>query len=383
MMVEDRFFFDPVAGKYTVDRYLDDLETRYGGIDAVLVWPVYPNIGIDNRNQHDMLRDLPGGLDGVKQMVADFHRRGVRVLFPCMPWDVGSRDEGTPLAEAVARDMKTIGADGVNGDTFVGMGKEFLTAFDAVAHPLALEPEVGVSDDSMLQWNTMSWGYWPANQIIPPVSKYKWLESRHMVNVCQRWAKDRTNQLQTAFFNGVGYESWENIWGIWNGITPRDAEAIRRIATIKRAFAGELISPDWEPHVPTLQPGVFASRFPGKGLTLWTVVNRSEKALSGKQIQVPSVTGARYVDLWNGEDLTPTIDASIATLSFAIDAHGYGAIAQVEPGQGSADLDKLAARTAGHARPSRLAISPRNGSHFHNRSWRSIRRNQLPRLRSG
>ena len=26
MMVEDRYFYDPAAGKYTVDRYLDDLE---------------------------------------------------------------------------------------------------------------------------------------------------------------------------------------------------------------------------------------------------------------------------------------------------------------------------------------------------------------------
>ena len=29
MMVEDRYFYDPVAGKYTVDKYLDDLEKRY------------------------------------------------------------------------------------------------------------------------------------------------------------------------------------------------------------------------------------------------------------------------------------------------------------------------------------------------------------------
>jgi hypothetical protein len=31
MMIEDRYFYDPVAQKYTVDRYLDDLEKR-GGI---------------------------------------------------------------------------------------------------------------------------------------------------------------------------------------------------------------------------------------------------------------------------------------------------------------------------------------------------------------
>ncbi len=82
MMVHDRYFYDPVAGKYTVDRYLDDLDKRYGGIDSVLIWSTYPNMGIDDRNQLDMVASMPGGVEGVRQMVADFHRRGVRVLFP-------------------------------------------------------------------------------------------------------------------------------------------------------------------------------------------------------------------------------------------------------------------------------------------------------------
>jgi iron(II)-dependent oxidoreductase len=71
--------------------------------------------------------------------------------------------------------------------------------------------------------------------------------ARHMVNVCDRWNKDKTDNLQYAFFNGVGYETWENVWGIWNGITTRDAEAIRRVAKIERRFAEYLVSADWEP----------------------------------------------------------------------------------------------------------------------------------------
>jgi len=89
-MVEDRYLYDPAARRYTVDRFLADLDKRYGGIDSVLLWPVYPNIGIDNRNQFDLLRDMPGGIAGLREMVAEFHRRGVRVLFPHMPWDMGS-----------------------------------------------------------------------------------------------------------------------------------------------------------------------------------------------------------------------------------------------------------------------------------------------------
>ena len=251
VMVEDRYLFDPVANKYTVNRYLDDLEKRYGGIDSVLLWPVYPNIGIDNRNQHDLLRDMPGGIEGVRAMIGDFHRRGVRVLFPVMPWDTGTRREGQTLAEAAARLMKEIGADGINGDTMNGLGREFRQAADALGHPLALEPEIELKDPAMVLWNNLSWGYWKY-QKVPVVSRYKWVEPRHMVNVCERWARDRTDGLQSAFFNGVGYESWENVWGIWNQLTPRDAEALRRIATIERAVADLLVSADWEPHVRTV-----------------------------------------------------------------------------------------------------------------------------------
>src|SRR5664279_3840779 len=117
MMIHDRFFHDAVASEYTVDRYLDDLQHRYGGIDSVLIWQSYPNIGIDNRNQYDLLRDMPGGVAGVRRMIADFHRRGVRVLFPVMLWDQGPRDEGVPNWTATARLLAEVGADGVNGDT--------------------------------------------------------------------------------------------------------------------------------------------------------------------------------------------------------------------------------------------------------------------------
>ena len=82
----------------------------------------------------------------------------------------------------------------------------------------------------------MTWGQY-SFPFMPMVDRFKWLEPRHMVNICDRWNIDKTADLQFAFFNGVGWESWENIWGIWNGITPRDAEATRRVAAIERAVA--------------------------------------------------------------------------------------------------------------------------------------------------
>ena len=343
MMVQDRYFYDPIAGKYTVDRYLDDLEKRYGGIDAVLIWSTYPNMGIDDRDQLEMVESMPGGIDGVRQMVADFHRRGVRVLFPMMMWDEGTHAPPTNWPDSIAALMKQIDADGINGDTQDGVPLGFSLAAEKIGHPLAFEPEDGPSDEG-LAWNVMTWGQY-AFPFLPMVDRYKWLETRHMVNISDRWAPEKTNDLQFAFFNGVGWESWENVWGIWIGITPRDGEATRRVATLERGVAPFLVSPDWEPLYPMHNFGVFASRWPLGNETLWTIVNRDAYDIGGRQMDVPLTPGMRYFDLYHGVELKPETDGPFAVLSFEIEANGYGAILAT-PDEPSAQTKSLMTRMA-------------------------------------
>ena len=312
MMVQDRYLFDPIAGKYTVDRYLDDLEKRYGGIDAVLVWSTYPNMGIDDRNQLDMVRSMPGGVAGVRQMVADFHRRGVRVLFPMMMWDEGTSQPAQGWPDAIAALMKEIDADGINGDTQDGVPLGFTLAAEKIGHPLAFQPEDGPSDEG-LAWNVMTWGQY-SFPLVPMVDRYKWLETRHMVNISDRWAPEKTNDLQFAFFNGVGWESWENVWGIWVGITPRNGEATRRVAAIERGVAPFLVSPEWEPLYPTHNFGVYASKWPLGNEAVWTIVNRTAYDIGGRQMDVPLTPGMRYFDLYHGVELKPETDGPRAVI---------------------------------------------------------------------
>ncbi len=128
-------------------------------------------------------------------------------------------------------------------------------------------------EDEPLVWNNLSWGAWkykPGYKTIPSISRLKWIEPRHMVHVNNSWGRNCTDDLQHAFFNGAGFSSWENVFGIWNQIPPRDSEALRRISKIERALAQYLLSPDWEPHTPVLQAGVFASKWPGGDATLFT-----------------------------------------------------------------------------------------------------------------
>jgi gamma-glutamyl hercynylcysteine S-oxide synthase len=349
MMVQDRYFYDPATGKYTVDRYLDDLEKRYGGIDSVLIWSTYPNMGIDDRNQLEMVESLPGGIDGVRKMVEDFHRRGVHVLFPMMMWDQGTQPPAGDWPDAVAGLMREIDADGVNGDTQDGVPLGFSLAAEKAGHPLAFEPEDGPSDEG-LAWNVMTWGQYTF-PFLPEVDRYKWLETRHMVNISDRWAPEKTNDLQFAFFNGVGWESWENVWGIWIGITPRNGEATRRVATLERGVAPFLVSPDWEPFYPMHNFGVFSSRWPLGKETVWTIVNRTAYDIGGRQMDVPSEPGMRYFDLYHGVELKPEIDGANAVLSFAIEANGYGAILATPGGPSAKMKDLMSLMAAMTARP--------------------------------
>ena len=345
MLIWDRTLYDPEKGAYTVDRFLADVEGRMGPIDAVLIWPLYPNIGVDDRNQFDLVRDMPGGIAGVRNMVDEFHRHGVKVLFPTLAWDTGTRDEGAPVGKALAELMKQIDADGVNFDTLEDVPPSFHAAANEAKHPLALEPQFSIRDES-LAWSTISWNDWVTWEdipypFVPMVNQAKWLEPRHMINVTDRFTRDKTNSLQHAFFNGVGYATLENLWGFWYGMTPHDAEAVRRFTRIERAFAENLVSADWEPHVPTLQAGVFASEFPGEKQTLWTIVNRNGYDVEGDQLRIPHREGMHYYDVWRGFEVHPAIKGNEATINLNIESLGFGAVLATQDASPSDSLKEL------------------------------------------
>jgi iron(II)-dependent oxidoreductase len=350
-MAHDRYLYDVNSGKYTVAKYLADVRRRYGGIDSILIWPTYPNMGVDSRSQDQLIRDMPGFPGEVIQMVNDFHKNGVKVLFPYNPWDTGTHDPGAPWSTVLPATMAEIGADGMNGDTLLTVDNTFWQNSLTDKNPLAFEPELGVatgvyfdghgippqgtvSVSSAIQWNTMGWGYWQTPYTLLGVSLPKWIEPRFTVHVNDRWSKSKIAVLQAAFLNGTGLESWENIWGIWNQLTDRDCQAIRCVATIERAFPDLLLSQNWEPYTPTVNSNqVYASKWPSEtnSETLWTFVNIGASAVNGYEIFVPYQAGVEYYDLWHGVKLNPVVNGGTAMLAFSIEANGYGAILALKP----------------------------------------------------
>jgi len=112
------------------------------------------------------------------------------------------------------------------------------------------------------------------------------------------------------------------------------------MATIERGVAPFLVSPGWEPMYPTTLYGIFASRWPRGDKTVWTIVNRNEYDVSGRQMSVPAKDGMHYYDLYHGVELKPDREGDNDVLSFSIEAHGFGAVLAT-PGEADAAMQKL------------------------------------------
>lgn len=383
----DRYLYDPVKGAvdpakgWTVDRFLDDLDARYGGVDGVLLWGTYTNLGVDERNQYDMaFSDTPGGVAAWADVVIPaFHARGVRVGAPFNPWDEGTRPSSASDDVVLARTAAEIGLDWANGDGMACIPQEFFSSSVAAGRPLSFQPEAS-SSLYALSWTKNSWGEaWTgcASGCVPPVAIDKWVETRHTPAIVNRWAVDHTTDLMQAFFNGMGWVPWENVWGFWNQLSSRDAEATRRVGSMLRFLAPFLVSPAWEPHTVLASTAsaasVFASRWPSpagaafpSNATAWTLVSTSlETNYSGPAVLVPcALRGVSYFDVYRGAALSPaplpTGDGCALTLS--VEAGGYGAVLAV------ADTDAIGNATLAAALARMQAMTQRALASFANSS---------------
>ena len=160
-----------------------------------------------------------------------------------------------------------------------------------------------------------------------------------MVSWSDRWSKAKQSDIQVSYFNGLGVLSWENIWGTWNQLTARDAEALRRVGTILRFFGkrGFFTTQHWIPHSPEMlqmSTGVFGSAFSisgGQGTreTVYTIINRRPNA-TGVSPQIrPNITAKeksvlRFYDCYRGQQLH--LDPVSQALWFEIEAGGYGCV---------------------------------------------------------
>jgi hypothetical protein len=260
-------------------------QREFGSIDSVVLWHAYPRIGLDDRNQFDFYRDMPGGLEVLREVVHGFQKFGVRVYVDYNPWDRDTRTEGESDLDALAELVQALQVDGIFLDTMDRGSEQFRAKLDSVRRGVALEGEIALPLERVHDHH-MSWAQGFGDTHVPGVLRNKWFERRHMQHQVARWNRDRSGELHQAWLNGSGMLIWENIFGTWNGWNERDKTILRSMLPIQRRYSHLFAGENWTPLVPTLAKDVYGSLWEGAGLQLYTLVNRSQGEINGNLIPV-------------------------------------------------------------------------------------------------
>jgi formylglycine-generating enzyme required for sulfatase activity len=337
LMLCDETFYNHTTGRYTVRAFLEQGRHEFGGYDSVVLWHAYPRIGLDDRNQFDFYRDQPGGLAGLRGAVDELHRAKVKVFLDYNPWDTGTRREGRSDLDALCDVVGALDADGIFLDTMDRGGAEFRAKLDAVRPGVVLEGEGALPLDHVHDHH-LSWAQWFKDSPVPGVLRNKWFERRHLQHQIKRWDFDHSGELQSAWMNGSGMMVWENVFGSWVGWNARDRALLRCLLPIQRRYAPLFCGEAWTPLVPTLARDVHASCWEGRGVRLWTLVNRAERETSGPLIAINLPAGERLFDLANGAAVTtkPSAGTGPETIQGKIAPRGLGCfVAGTEEALGS------------------------------------------------
>jgi formylglycine-generating enzyme required for sulfatase activity len=170
----------------------------------------------------------------------------------------------------------------------------------------------------------------------------KWFEPRHLQHQIRRWDADHSGELHTAWMNGSGMMVWENVFGSWVGWNPRDRALLRLMLPLQRRFATLFTSGPWQPLVPTLTPHVYASEWQHDGVTLWTLVNRSERPHEGPTLEIALRPGEAAWDLMAGRQISrPATQPTDAVVRLTLGPRGLGGVLRARPDQAGADFARL------------------------------------------
>lgn len=367
----DHTYYDRQAQKYTFYENLLAWDRLIGNVDIYSLWPTWPRLGLDQRNQWDMYRDLPGGLAELKKQVAYVHQKGKKYFISYNPWDESTRrEEHLEAMEGILRDLN---ADGVILDTWGESSREFQAMADRVKPGIIMYSE-GMAVPRDMQ-GIVTGRVHDALYLPPPLNSNKFIKPDNAIfRVIQLGEGRFRREASVAFFNGYGSEI--------NTMRPGRPETVEedllylgRTLKILRENHSAFISPDWIPLYPVLEDGLWANCWPAENKVIFTVFSLKPEGYRGPLIPIREKPGYHYVSLWRHEELKPEkvgdrlyLPAELEAFSqYHLDTRLEGAIdclaALPEIILARRYRDKIAVKLAVKPADGRLVITPGNVSY--------------------
>lgn len=141
---------------------------------------------------------------------------------------------------------------------------------------------------------------------------------------------DDVEGVRLAFFNGEGTRHMgyldDDPW-----FDDATLDEIAHAWSVLRTWRAAFTSLDPVPLVDTTRSGVVANLFPADGDRLWTVLNRTEAAVSGQVLAIDTVPDATWWDCWNDVELVPEVVDGVASIELSLDAGAVGCVVESRP----------------------------------------------------
>ena len=323
----DKSDIDPRTGNYHLIDSLNRAKGLFGGFDAFVWWPFWPRAGFDARSQFDHYRDMPGGLDGLREQVARAHAMGVKAVISYCHWSESDRDARpaamsrsyAEFAELACR----LGVDGALMDLMSKTPDEILDRARQCGRKLVPYNEGDPSWDNS-QTNLL--GRIHNDLPMPHFNLKKYLLPHHaQLRVCFSGDTGRRmrNDFVLSFFNGHGVEI-NTMFPEYNPRIDDDWPILARALDLLRANRASFTSGEWEPLIASSDPAVWVNRWPARGKTLYTLCGTNPAGHHGTLIRVPHEDGVHHVDLWRYRSLRSRRVGTGDLLSYDVDGYTPG-----------------------------------------------------------
>lgn len=331
-MAWDREFFDRSTGLYTFADVLRKGMDAFGHIDVYGLWPTWPRLGLDQRNQWDLYRDLPGGLRQLRIFGGLARQNNTRMFIAYNPWDNSTRLENH--MKGMASLIAETDADGVVLDTQGGSSRQLQSAADSVRKGVVMYSEgMAVPRDMP---GILSGRVHNAIFLSPELNLNKLIKPDFSIfRVCDVGEDVLHREIAVSFFNGYGTEL--NLFrpGGRDERYQKDIEYLARTTFILRQNNDAFLDLDWTPMIGTSADRIYVNRWKSGEKTLYTVLNMRHEGFEGKLFRIDGNIARHYVSLWNHENIIPVTEGGTTWLTSATD--GWPASASGTRMEGSLD----------------------------------------------
>lgn len=294
----DQSFYDRFEGKYNYAEQLKKYNSIFGYPDIYGIWPTWPRLGVDMRNQWDLYDDLPGGTTQLRNFASMSRQNNTRFFIAYNPWDQSTRQEN-PYA-GMARLIKEIEADGVVLDTRGSSSKELQAAADSVREGVVMYSEgMAVPKDMP---GIVSGRVHNAIFLSPELNLNKIIKPEFaMFRVLDVGEAILHREIAVAFFNGYGSEL--NLYrpGRYHQIDS-DYEFLARTTMILRENSDAFMDRDWLPLIGSGKDNLHINRWEDDDKLIYTVLNMDPSGCEEALVERGGEEGYHYVSLWHHRD---------------------------------------------------------------------------------